>query len=84
MVLNSKKCYFTCIGIDRENETFTIKDVCYKNTKKEDTLGIILDTKMNFDSHKRKICKKFGQQLNALSRISPFLNKYQKGSYLMP
>ena len=24
MVLNSKKCYFMCIGIDRENETFNL------------------------------------------------------------
>ena len=35
MVLNSKKCHFMCIGRDVENETFTFKDVCYKNSKEE-------------------------------------------------
>ena len=39
MVLNSKKCYFVCIGRDRENETFTFKDVCYRNSKEEVILG---------------------------------------------
>ena len=70
MVLNSKKCYFTCIGIDGENETFTIKDVCYKNTKKEDTLGIILDTKMNFDSLTglSKSCSHFVHNYFAVSK----------------
>ena len=39
MVLNSKKCYFVCTGRDKENETFTFKDVCYKNSKEEVILG---------------------------------------------
>ena len=28
MVLNSKKCYFICIGRDGENEIFTFKNLC--------------------------------------------------------
>ena len=77
-VLNSKKCHFMCIGKDGENETFTFKDVCYKSSKEEVILGITIDNKLSFDSHIRKMCKKSGQQLNALSRITTFLNKDQK------
>ena len=62
MVLNSKKCHFMCIGRGRENETFTFKNVCYKNSKEELILGIIIDNKLNFNSHIRKMCKKSGQK----------------------
>ena len=78
MVLNSKKCHFMCIGKDRENETFTFKDVCYKSSKEEVILGITIDNKLSFGSHIRKMCKKSGQKLNALSRITTFLNKDKK------
>ena len=78
MVLNSKKCHFMCIGTDGENEAYAFKDVCYKSSKEEVILGINIDNKLNFDSHMRKMCKKSGQKLNALSRITTFLNKDQK------
>ena len=78
VVLNSKKCHFMCIGKDGKNETFTFKDVCYKSSKEEVILGITIDNKLSFDSHIRKMCKKSGQKLNALSRITTFLNKDQK------
>ena len=39
MVLNSKKCHFVCIGRDAENETFTCKYICSKNSKEEVILG---------------------------------------------
>ena len=78
MVLNSKKCHFMCIGKDGENETFTLKDVCYKNSKEEVILRITIDNKLNFESHIRKMCKKSCQKLNALSRITTFLNKDKK------
>ena len=78
MVLNSKKCHFMCIGKDGENEIFTFKDGCYKSSKEEAILGITTDNKLNFDSHIKKDVKKSGQKLNALSRITTFLNKDQK------
>ena len=58
MVLNSKKCHFTCIGRDRENETLkTFKDVCYKNSNEEFILGLTIDNELNFDNCIRKMCK---------------------------
>ena len=68
-----------CIGRDGENETFTFKDVCYRNSKDEVILAITIDNKLNLDSHIRKMCKRSGQKLNALSKISTFLNKDKKG-----
>ena len=67
-----------CIGRDGGHETFTFKDACYKNSKKEVILGITIDKKLCFDSHIRKMFKKSANNLNALSRISTFLNKGPK------
>ena len=51
---------------NREIETFTLKDVCCKNSKEEIILEIPTDNKLNFDSHVKKMCKKSYQQLNKL------------------
>ena len=69
MVLNSKKYHFMHIGRDAENETFTFKDVFCKNNK------------LSFDSHIRKMCQKPYQKLNAMTRISTFLNKDKKDHF---
>ena len=55
-----------CIGREVENETFTLRDISYKNSYEEVILGITIDNKLNFDSHMRKMCKNSGQKLNAL------------------
>ena len=73
---------FYVYWLRRENETFTFKDVCYKCSKEEVIFGITIDNKLNFDSHIRKVCKKSCQKLNALSRITTFLNKDKKS--IMP
>ena len=62
----------------QKNETFAFKDVCYKNSIQEVSLEITIDNNVNSDSHIRNMCKKSGQKLNAISRISTFLNKDQK------
>ena len=77
-VLSSRKCYFMCIGRDGENETFIFNDICYENSKEGDILEITINNKLNFDNHIRKMYKKSGLKLYALSRISAFLNKDQK------
>ena len=38
-----------CIGRDFENETFTFKNVSYKNSREKVILRITIDKKLNFD-----------------------------------
>ena len=51
----------------------------FKNSREETILGVIIDNKLFFNSHINRMCKKAGQKLSALSRISAFidLNKRQ-------
>ena len=39
------------------------------SSNEEKLLGIILDRKLNFESHKTSICKKSGQKVSVLERI---------------
>ena len=41
-------------------------------------LGITLDRNMNFHTHIKNICRKAGQKLSALLRISPYLDQSKK------
>ena len=44
------------------------------NSENEKLLGITFDNKLYFDIHVKKLCKKAGQKLHALARISNFMN----------
>ena len=41
-------------------------------------LGVNIDNQLNFDQHINNLCRKAGQQLNALKRLSPFLSRLNK------
>ena len=49
-----------------------------ENSKEEVILGIAIDNKLTFDNHIKSICRKAGQKLSALSRISPYLETDKK------
>ena len=54
---------------DKENDTFNPGNTSLKNSKEEVILGLIIDNKLSFDNHVKKICKKASQKTCALSRI---------------
>ena len=45
-----------------------------KSSKCEKLLGSKIDNKLNFNTHVDEICKKAGQNLNALSRVTPYMD----------
>ena len=55
-----------------------VDNECIKNSSYEKILGVHFDNKLNFNIHINKLCKKAGQKLNALSRISNFMSEKQK------
>ena len=79
MVLNPEKSHFMCIGqkIDHA-ETLNFNNLAIKNSKEVEILGITLDRNMNFHTHIKNICRKAGQKLSALLRISPYLDQRKK------
>ena len=79
MVHNPGKSLYMCLGknVD-ENEVFNFNELARKSNKGVKILGIKMDNKINYNNHLKSICRKAGQTLSALLRISFNLNIRQK------
>ena len=49
-----------------------------KNSECEKLIGVAIDYKLNFEEHMSKVCDKASQKLNALARISSYMNINQR------
>ena len=79
MILNPGKCYFMCISKNvSDSELLNLNDLNLKNCKVVEVLGITIDRYLNFKGHIKNICRKAGQKLSALLRISSHINTDKK------
>ena len=78
MVLNPGKCHYIVIGDDDPIHKIILNNNEIASSNVEKLLGILLDSKLNFDSHITSLCKKAGQKLSALARINHYLTQDQK------
>jgi len=76
MKANPEKCNF----ITNSNNTMTldIKNQIIPSSNSVKLLGIHIDNKLTFNGHISLMCKKANQKLNALARISPYLDINKK------
>ena len=77
---NLMKSNVKCHLLVSTNETVKIQVGNYNiaNSKCEKLLGINFDHKLNFDKHLSELCKKASRKINALSRITPYMNVSKK------
>ena len=59
-------------------ETLNFNNLAIKNSKGVEILGVTLNRNINFHTHIKNICRKTGQKLSALLRISPYLDQGKK------
>ena len=59
MILNPGKCHYIVIGGDEPTRKIILNNNEIASSNEEKRLGILLDGKLNFDSH--SLCKKAGQ-----------------------
>ena len=78
MVLNPDKCNYVVIGDDDPTQKIILNNNEIASSNEKKLLGILLDSKLNFDSHSISLCKKADQKLSALARISHYLTQNQK------
>ena len=72
--LNVKKCKLIATSCEDEvSINIDGNNICGQKSVK--LLGITIDNKLNFDEHITNICRKANLKLQALARISFFLNK---------
>ena len=68
-----------CIGKNvSDSELLNLNGLNLKNCKEVEVLGITIDRKLNFKGHIKNICRKAGQKLSALLRISSHINTDKK------
>ena len=82
MVLNPGTCHYIVIGGDDPSHKIILNNNEIASSNEEKLLGILLDSKLSFDSHITSLCKKTGQKLSALARINHYLTPDQKSLLL--
>ena len=78
MVLNPGKCHYIVVGDDSPSHKIILNNNEIACSNEERLLGILLDSKLNFESHIISLCKKAGQKLSALAIINHYLTPHQK------
>ena len=79
MILNPEKSHYMCLGKNLDdNEVLNFNNITINSSNEVEILGIKIDNNLNFSNHIKSICRKAGQKLSALVRISSKLNMKQK------
>ena len=76
MKANPDKCRFICNSNIKVN--ISIENQNISNSASEKLLGVFFGRKLKFQSHIDNICKKASLKLNAISRITPYLQFNKK------
>ena len=76
MKSNPEKCYFICSTDENVNIIGENQKIC--NSPCEKLLGARFNSKLTFDAHINDICKKAGFNLNALARITTYMDLNKK------
>ena len=71
MVANADKCHL--LTSTSEEVSVKIENEIIKNSLQEKPLGIVIDSRLTFESQVKNLCKKVGRKLHALSRIADYL-----------
>ena len=78
MVLNHGQCYYIVIGNNDHVHKIILNNNKFASSNEEKILGILSDSKLNFDSHITSLCQKAGENINAVARINHYLAPDQK------
>ena len=82
MIINPDKCKYMCMSKNSDdNDTLSLNEFNLKKSDYEIILGITIDQKLIFNKHIKNLCKKAGQKLSALLRISPHLDENKKKEF---
>ena len=64
------------------NTTIQICNESVTNSKSQKLLGVIIDTELRFNTHVTDLCNKASKKLNALTRVSPYMDLPKKRSLM--
>ena len=73
MIPNNDKCHFLVSDNVIEHLWTKVGDELIWESREEKLFGVIIDKKLNFNSHLTTSCKKVGQKVTVLARIARLL-----------
>ena len=73
MKLNADKCHFLLAGYKHEHLWIKVGDSIIWESTSEKLLGALIDRSLKFDTHVLKLCKKVGQKVTILSRLTKYM-----------
>ena len=82
MTLNPGKCHYMVIGSRDLSHEIMLNDNKITRPNEENLLGILLESKLNFESHIGSLCRKAGQKIRALARLKNYLTSDQRNLLL--
>ena len=71
MKANLGKCHMLLSSTESLN--FQISETVIHNSQSKKLLGVTFDNKVKFEKHINTICQKANRKLNALARITPYM-----------
>ena len=74
MKLNPDKCHLLVFGEKNNDVTVQIRATTITESVEEKLLGVTLDKNLDFKNHVNTLCRKAGQKLHALARISNYVD----------
>ena len=77
--LNQRKCYFMYIRKNITNlEILSLNGQSWRDCREVEILVITRDKNWNFTTHIKRLCRKVGQKLRALLRVSSYIHTNKK------
>ena len=76
MKANADKCHL--LSSMCNNTTIQICNESATNSKPQKLLGVIIDKELRFNTHVTDLCNKASKKLNALTRVSPYMDLPKK------
>ena len=78
MKLNQDKCHLLVSGYKNENVWANIGNEKIWESNKQKLLGLDIDRNLNFNEHVSSLCRKVGNKLSVLARLSNFMSFKQR------
>ena len=80
MKANTDKSHF--LVTEDTDVTVKVGEFNVKNNRKENLLGIKIDSNLSFENHVYSLCKKTSQKLHALTRVVCFMDLAKRMSLM--
>ena len=78
MALNTGKCHYIVIGDKDPSHKIILNNIDYASSSEQKRLGILLESKLNYNSRITSLCKKAGRKIIALPSINHHLTPAHK------